>query len=122
MLLSLLARLWAFRRHQSSAKMFTSSYVRIQTQPACAELISSAYPMVMPGFESETSDIRGERVTTTPPTQIPRFKSRHGHWITVLNNYARKGGRLLKRESKQVWGAFTDVLDLNTKWFFAKMG
>ncbi|KER31849.1 hypothetical protein T265_01941 [Opisthorchis viverrini] len=27
-----------------------------------------AYPMTVPGFEPRTSDMRGERVTTTPPT------------------------------------------------------
>ncbi|KAG5455075.1 hypothetical protein CSKR_104584 [Clonorchis sinensis] len=32
------------------------------------ELISSAYPVAAPGFEPRTSDMRGERVTTTPPT------------------------------------------------------
>ncbi|KER20884.1 hypothetical protein T265_15225, partial [Opisthorchis viverrini] len=29
------------------------------------ELISSTYPMAVPGFEPQTSDMRGERVTTT---------------------------------------------------------
>ncbi|KER27929.1 hypothetical protein T265_05133 [Opisthorchis viverrini] len=37
------------------------------------ELISSAYPMAVPGFEPRTSDMRGERVTTTPPTHVGRI-------------------------------------------------
>ncbi|GAA52734.1 hypothetical protein CLF_108689 [Clonorchis sinensis] len=37
---------------------------------ACKELISSAYPVAVPGFEPRTSDMRGERVTTTPPTHV----------------------------------------------------
>ncbi|KAG5454455.1 hypothetical protein CSKR_113121 [Clonorchis sinensis] len=35
------------------------------------ELISSAYPMAVPGFELRIHDMRGERVTTTPPTHHP---------------------------------------------------
>ncbi|KER20778.1 hypothetical protein T265_10749 [Opisthorchis viverrini] len=38
------------------------------------ELIGSAYPMAMPGFEPRTSDMRGERVTTTPPTHVGRIR------------------------------------------------
>ncbi|KER23338.1 hypothetical protein T265_08750 [Opisthorchis viverrini] len=34
------------------------------------ELISSAYPMAAPGFELRTTDMRGECVTTTPPTHV----------------------------------------------------
>ncbi|KAG5451889.1 hypothetical protein CSKR_111264 [Clonorchis sinensis] len=37
------------------------------------ELISSAYPVAVPGFEPRTSDMRGERVTTTPPTHASEF-------------------------------------------------
>ncbi|KER26348.1 hypothetical protein T265_06393 [Opisthorchis viverrini] len=36
------------------------------------ELISSAYPMAVPGFEPRTSDMRGERVSTTLPTHVGR--------------------------------------------------
>ncbi|GAA55189.1 hypothetical protein CLF_107108 [Clonorchis sinensis] len=36
-------------------------------------LISSAYPVALPGFEPRTSDMRGERVTTTPPTHVGRL-------------------------------------------------
>ncbi|GAA55640.1 hypothetical protein CLF_108561 [Clonorchis sinensis] len=35
------------------------------------ELISSAYPMALPGFEPRTSDMRGERVTTRLACQHP---------------------------------------------------
>ncbi|KER26061.1 hypothetical protein T265_06635 [Opisthorchis viverrini] len=34
------------------------------------ELTGSAYPMAVPGFEPRTCDMRGERVTTTPPTHV----------------------------------------------------
>ncbi|KAG5454972.1 hypothetical protein CSKR_105909 [Clonorchis sinensis] len=37
------------------------------------ELISSAYPVAVPEFEPRTSDMRGERVTTTPPTHVGRI-------------------------------------------------
>ncbi|KAG5453514.1 hypothetical protein CSKR_112259 [Clonorchis sinensis] len=37
------------------------------------ELISSAHPVAVPGFEPRTSDMRGERVTTTPPTHVGRI-------------------------------------------------
>ncbi|KER34021.1 hypothetical protein T265_00210 [Opisthorchis viverrini] len=37
------------------------------------ELISSAYSMAMAGFEPRTSDMRGERVTTTPSTHVERI-------------------------------------------------
>ncbi|GAA53528.1 hypothetical protein CLF_110426 [Clonorchis sinensis] len=37
------------------------------------ELISSAYPVAVTGSDSRTSDMRGERVTTTPPTYVGRI-------------------------------------------------
>ncbi|KAG5453185.1 hypothetical protein CSKR_112746, partial [Clonorchis sinensis] len=46
----------------------SSSFLDIKN---CAErLISSAYPVAVTGSDSRTSDMRGERVTTTPPTQM----------------------------------------------------
>ncbi|GAA56871.1 translin-associated factor X-interacting protein 1 [Clonorchis sinensis] len=45
------------------------------------ELISSAYPVAVPGFEPRTSDMRGERVTTTPPTHVGRI------WVSSVSRY-----------------------------------
>ncbi|KER33219.1 hypothetical protein T265_00907 [Opisthorchis viverrini] len=36
------------------------------------ELVSSTYPMTVPGFEPRRSDMRGECETTTPPTHVGR--------------------------------------------------
>ncbi|KER26341.1 hypothetical protein T265_06388 [Opisthorchis viverrini] len=41
---------------------------------ASAHLISSSYSMVVPGFEPRTSDMRGKRATTTPPTPVTTHK------------------------------------------------
>ncbi|KER22198.1 hypothetical protein T265_09651 [Opisthorchis viverrini] len=44
-----------------------------QKNLARIELISSAYPMAVPGFEPRIPDMRGERVVTTPPTHVGRI-------------------------------------------------
>ncbi|GAA47340.1 hypothetical protein CLF_100242 [Clonorchis sinensis] len=73
------------------------------------ELISSAYPVAVPGFEPRTSDMRGERVTTTPPTHVGRiriFKSEQANVFTrcrILSSlwFATKLRRILPRKAEE---------------------
>ncbi|GAA52413.1 hypothetical protein CLF_108011 [Clonorchis sinensis] len=50
------------------------------------ELISSSYAKAVPGFEFRTSDMRGERATTTPPTNAPEFSCLNRRTCSCLND------------------------------------
>ncbi|KAG5453781.1 hypothetical protein CSKR_113837 [Clonorchis sinensis] len=75
-------------------------------------LTSSAYPVAVPGFELRTSDMQGERVTTTPPKHIKKDTSSTGAAFTYwVKQERRKNAKLWKRET--VFVSVATIFDIS---------